>query len=136
MRDLTKDYRALSFFLLFLLWGSVILFNISSYTTHNSPSATQYEIEERFEQATDEKPPLEAFDPYRGPIVIGSDEYFIDNPIVFKGEGTESDPYMIRYWIVDIAQDGNNTGIHIANTTKYFEINEVQIENGTNGIKL
>jgi len=62
-----------------------------------------------------------------GPIYIDGDEDFTSANGVVAGSGTESDPYMIKNWVIDAS---GNRGIWIKDTTKYFIIRNCVIENG------
>jgi len=63
----------------------------------------------------------------RGPILIIGDDNFTPANGVVGGSGTEDDPYIIENWVIDASK---NHGIHIQNTTRYFVIRNVVVENG------
>jgi parallel beta-helix repeat protein len=70
-----------------------------------------------------------------GTIRIRSDSEFTAVNGVISGSGTESDPYIIEGWTIDAASCDTNiwpyikVGIAISNTSKYFIIDDCQVEN-------
>ncbi|MEM0358578.1 MAG: NosD domain-containing protein [Candidatus Hadarchaeales archaeon] len=65
-------------------------------------------------------------DPH-APIYIEGDGNFKPANGVRSGSGTKTDPYIIENWEIDAS---NAHGIHIKNTTAYFVIRNVLVENG------
>ena len=80
--------------------------------------------------------------PNHKPIYIVGDADFTEENGVIGGEGTKDDPYIIANWIIKANMTVTlddlpfNTGIYIANTTKYFIIRNVTIYGGDFGIVL
>ena len=57
--------------------------------------------------------------------IDGDDDFTSENGVV-SGSGTESDPYIISYWIIN-AYDAP-AAIYIGNTTKYFKIDHCLVD--------
>ncbi|MBN1626505.1 MAG: right-handed parallel beta-helix repeat-containing protein [Deltaproteobacteria bacterium] len=70
-----------------------------------------------------------------GTISIQSDDEFTAANGVVGGSGTESDPYVIEGWTIDAFSSDLNAwpyikvGIAISSTTKYFVIDDCEVEN-------
>jgi len=80
--------------------------------------------------------------PNHKPIYIVGNANFTEENGVIAGNGTKENPYIIANWVIpanmSITLDGLqfNTGIYIANTTKYFIIRNVTVFDGDFGIVL
>ena len=80
--------------------------------------------------------------PNHKPIYIVGDANFTEENGVIAGNGTKENPYIIANWVIpanmSITLDGQqfNTGIYIANTTKYFIVRNVTVFGGDFGILL
>lgn len=94
-----------------------------------NPEITDVQTPESTHQPTVTKPT----ETYKGGVISieGDDEFTAANGVV-RGSGTQADPYIIEGWTIDSSSYGTDygedTGIYIFDTTKYFVIRNCRVE--------